>query len=326
MRSRIKSTCAAFAAFTLTSLTANASSITVDSVTQRWPWNNKVDITYTVSGGQDVSAGVYAKIVFTATIGGAEYTIDGVSDIGANASDGQHTVTWTVPDSIKVKATDCTMTAKLTSADNPSGDDYMVVDLDTGAIAYEGLLSTQEASNERYNTDTYKQTKLVLRKVPIGSYQVGAANNGANTAKTWDLAKYNDGATYYIGIFPVTQSQYTKIVGSNPSSKTTNYTNSNLTYDLLCASDTIENRPVETVSWQTLRGSDGLSHALGTLEPSSSGSFLQRLNNMAGLSADGYGFDLPTEIMWEIAARAGGGAQIYRQNRTTVNGTQSEAL
>ncbi|MBQ3097067.1 MAG: hypothetical protein IJC66_02825, partial [Kiritimatiellae bacterium] len=51
------------------------SSITVDSVVQRWPWNNKIDITYTVSGGQNISAGVYAKIVFTATIGGKAYTI-----------------------------------------------------------------------------------------------------------------------------------------------------------------------------------------------------------------------------------------------------------
>ena len=36
---------------------AEASSITVDNVAQRWPWNNKIDITYTVSGGQDVALG-----------------------------------------------------------------------------------------------------------------------------------------------------------------------------------------------------------------------------------------------------------------------------
>ena len=76
---------------------ANAASITIDSVTQRWPWNNKVDITYTVTDGQNVAAGVYAKLVFTATIAGQTYTIDGVHDIGASASDGTHTVTWTPP-------------------------------------------------------------------------------------------------------------------------------------------------------------------------------------------------------------------------------------
>ena len=42
---------------------AHAASVTIDSVTQRWPWNNKVDITYTVTDGQDVGMGIYARIV-----------------------------------------------------------------------------------------------------------------------------------------------------------------------------------------------------------------------------------------------------------------------
>ena len=63
---------------------AYASSITVDNVAQRWPWNNKLDITYTVDGGQDVSAGVYAHIEFTAHIGSTNIVIDGVHEIGAN--------------------------------------------------------------------------------------------------------------------------------------------------------------------------------------------------------------------------------------------------
>ena len=75
-------------------MAANAASITIDSVQQRWPWNNKVDITYTVSGGQDVAAGVYARIEFTANIAGTEYLIDGVHDVGASASDGTHTVMY----------------------------------------------------------------------------------------------------------------------------------------------------------------------------------------------------------------------------------------
>ena len=77
---------------------ANASSITIDSVTQRWPWNNQFDITYTVTDGQlltaDGTGDVYCKIVFNATIGGQTYEIDGVTNIGASANSGTHTVTW----------------------------------------------------------------------------------------------------------------------------------------------------------------------------------------------------------------------------------------
>ena len=48
------SACMALVASTALAFVAFAASITVDGVAQRWPWNNKVDITYTVSGGQDV--------------------------------------------------------------------------------------------------------------------------------------------------------------------------------------------------------------------------------------------------------------------------------
>ena len=152
---------AAAAVVAATPFTAVADSISVDNVVQRWPWNNKLDITYTVNGGQNVAAGVYARIVFTANIGGRSFTIDGVHDVGANASSGTHTVTWTLPPGLR--ANDCTMTAQLLSADNPSGDDYMIIDLDSGEIMYEGLLASQEASNARYNTDLYKSTNSANR-------------------------------------------------------------------------------------------------------------------------------------------------------------------
>ena len=115
---------AALLAVGFLALGADASSVTIDSVTQRWPWNNKVDITYTVTGGQtltpDGSGDVYCRLVFHANIGGQTYEIDGVTNVGASASSGQHTVTWTPPADLRVKALDCTMTATLLSADNPS--------------------------------------------------------------------------------------------------------------------------------------------------------------------------------------------------------------
>ena len=84
-------------AISLAALCARAAlavpSITVDSVVQRWPWNNKIDITYTVGGGQNVAAGVYARIVFTANIGGASYTKMSTATYAAPAAyptSGQH--------------------------------------------------------------------------------------------------------------------------------------------------------------------------------------------------------------------------------------------
>ena len=284
-----------------------AASITVDSVAQRWPWNNKIDITYTVSGGQDVALGVYARIVFTASIGTTNIVIDGVHDVGANASNGTHTVAYTLPSGLK--ASGCTVTAQLLSADNPSGDDYMVVDLNTGTVSYEGLLATQDDSNARYNGDaTYKTTKLVLRKVPawaarsqlpnasalssLTGYPTGHSDYNASSSATLknSPAYWQTTRDFYIGVFPVTQSQYNKIYGSNPS-----YCKGDVTGNLAA------HRPVETVSWNTLRiSTTAPSEAIPAGSSASSGTFFQRLNFKTGMY-----FDLPTEIMSEIAQRAG---------------------
>ena len=257
------------------------SSITVDGVAQRWPWNNKLDITYTVSGGQNVEAGVFAKVEFTATIDGITYDIDG-SSIGANASNGTHTATWTVPSGLRAKG--CTMGARLLSSDSPSGDDYMVVDLDTGAVTYEGLLATQDASNRRYLNDIYKTDKLLLRKVAGGrEYKVGDGHNEAHTCRKWPVDR-----DFYIGVYPVTQYQYKKLCDDNPSSCTSEK-----------QGNEIRLRPVETVSWNDLRVAGTAPTTPIPASASGDGTFFQRLNHKTRRY-----FDLPTEVMFEIAERA----------------------
>ena len=278
------SACIAVVATTTLAFVASAASITVDSVAQRWPWNNKIDITYTVSGGQDVAAGLYARIVFTANIGGTAYTIDGVHDVGASANDGTHTVTWTLPSGLK--ATGCTMTAQLLSAGNPSGDDYMVIDLTSSdpatAVSYEGLLASQDYSNARYNVDAYKQSKIVLRKVPAGgTYQTGKSGQSDNTVKQWTTDR-----DYYIGVFEITKGQYNRLVGSG------NY---------------LDASPKNGISWTDFRASVAPNEHIPTVD-SNTGTFLQRLNYRVG---NRFGFDLPTEVMYEIAARAGTTTDFY---------------
>ena len=309
-------------------MAANASSITIDSVTQRWPWNNRVDITYTVTDGQTLTADpandVYMKVVFTATIDGTPYTIDG-SAIGASATGSaggtQHTATWTPPADLKVKASGCTMSAALYAADAPSGDDYMVVDLDTGDVTFEGLLYSQDLSSARYNTDTYKEDKMVLRKVPRWADRASLPNattalaslsgypTGDNTsASSYDASsnKQTNWVTrldYYIGIFPVTQAQYVKFGQGNPSGNTA-----------VIEGNTIGHRPVENMTWNDLRGSEtGYGEPVPTVE-TNTGTYLQRLNYKTG---NKFAFDLPTEVMSEIACRAGkNGGHYYWESGT----------
>ena len=282
-------------------LSANAASITIDSVQQRWPWNNKVDITYTVTDGQNHAAGVYCGIEFNVSVPGyGDILVHGYS-LGASAEgDGngkQHTVTWTAPSGLK--SVDCTISATLFTTNVPSGNDYMIVNLSSGEVYYEGLMTTQEASNSRYNVAEYKEGKLVLRKVPkwadhgdlpnadaltaLGGYPTGDNVNysSTNSRKNWQTAK-----DYYVGMFLVTQKQYTNLGLSNPSQMTRAKTG-----------DVVEHRPVEYLNWQTVRGN---IQSTDSMTASSNGTFFQRLNFKTGLY-----FDLPTEVMFEIAQRAG---------------------
>jgi formylglycine-generating enzyme required for sulfatase activity len=77
---------------------------------------------------------------------------------------------------------------------------------------------------------------------------------------------------YYIGKFEVTQSQWEKVMGSNPSSFNQG----------LLKVDT-RNFPVESVSWNDAQG------------------FIKKLNQLDTL----YQYRLPTEFEWEYSARAG---------------------
>jgi len=291
---------AAIAASAAIPMAANASSITIDSVQQRWPWNNKVDITYTVTDGQNTAAGSYCAIRFNWTVDGVAQTpIEGYA-IGASAEGGengtQHTVTWTAPAGIDSSA--CAITATLFTTNVPSGNDYMIVDLASGEIAYEGLCSTQVESCNRYNTnEMYKTDKLVLRKVPrtvnsgfSGGYPTGHATYNRNTKNTptnWVTAH-----DYYIGVYPVTQGQWTKLGLTNNSYQRTDSTGNKAAL-----------RPVTNMNYADIRGT---AYCTEAVVPNASGMAYLQILNARTLSASGMsGFDLPTEVMSEIAARAG---------------------
>ena len=300
-----KSTCGKLAALTIAgtfALGAGASSITIDSVAQRWPWNNKVDITYTVSGGQTRSAGVYCGLRFAVAANGQTYDFEGYT-LGASAENGQHTVTWTAPTG--VKALDASITATLFTTNVPSGNDYMIIDLGSGAIYYEGLMATQDDSNERYNVAEYKEDKMVLRKVPKWADRAAlpnAASLPSNGYPTGDNTNYSSSNSerkwatdkdFYVGVFNVTRTQYSKVGLSIPTG----------IYTTEVEGDTVAWRPVANMRFDTLRGQANPKTAI---TPNASGNgFLQRLNYRTEAASGISGFDLPTEVMCEIATRAG---------------------
>ena len=250
-------------------LSALAAPPTVSDVTarQRYPWNGKVDITYTVTG--DVAAEAAARGLETPTLqvtatdqtSGNSYTAAALTgDTGVSA--GTHALVWDMnADGLTFVSSDVVFDV---AAIIPR---YLVVDLSAGANASAYPVTyLAEPPTGGFNTDDYKTTKLVLRRLEPGPVP----------ARDATLTK-----PFYIGLFEVTQKQWSLVMGSNPSSFSG------------------DKQPVESVSYNAIRGS-----SLGSQWPTSnavdSDSFLGKLRARTGI-----GFDLPTEAQWEYACRAG---------------------
>ena len=145
---------------------------------------------------------------------------------------------------------------------------YMVVDL-TKSTKAKAITYLDEAPKGGWS-DEHRTTKIVLRKIAPGSFEY-------LPGKSFTITK-----PFYIGVFEVTQKQYEMLMKDNPS-------------EFKGAM-----RPVEKVSYVAIRGSEK-----GREWPKSNkvddGSYLGKLRN----KTSGLEFDLPTEVQWEYACRAG---------------------
>ena len=148
-----------------------------------------------------------------------------------------------------------------------AGEAYMVVDLATGGVTYE------DGTPSAYTNDVYKTTKMVFRKVPAGTYSVQDGAAQATMAQD-----------YYIGVYEVTAGQYALM--QNPNA-TVAATEANMT-------------PRVNVSYNTFRGTQYGNYAPRATSPL--GALTKRVRSATGDVS--FSFDLPTEAMWEVAARA----------------------
>ena len=159
---------------------------------------------------------------------------------------------------------------------------YMVIDLSGGANASSYPVTYLSAVPSGGWTDAYKTTKLVLRRIEPGTFTMGSPTSEPGR-ESWETQhKVTISKPFYIGVFEVTQKQYSLVMGSNPS-----YHKG-------------DKKPVNGVSWNTLRGNANTYNwpSVGTV---ASGSFFGKVRSRIGLQI----FDLPTEAQWEYACRAG---------------------
>ncbi len=250
---------------------------------QQWPWSRLVDVTFLVSGPG--TSAMFGLVVSNGAHEVCRKTALQLEQDGALV-DGQGRVTWDPMDDMPGKLlTRVTFHPYVEAANDGT---YLDVDLVTGAAVYRDASFAAEV-----NADLYKTTHLVLRRVSstrskAWSSKMGGAETyvrGSPTvsetsnwkAMTPHPVKLTQG--FYLGVFEFTKKQWETVCGA-----TAGY----------FAGDT---RPVETVSYQDVRGGRWPLRGYGEV---GRGSLMEKLRARTGLT-----FDLPTAAQWEFACRAG---------------------
>ncbi|MBR4172224.1 MAG: formylglycine-generating enzyme family protein [Kiritimatiellae bacterium] len=177
-------------------------SITNVTAQQRYPWNGKVDISYTVSGDIPASA-PSAMLKVTARDETSETSFVASSLTGdTTLTDGTHSLVW----DMEAQGLAFISTNVIFSVSCEVPPLYCVIDLTSGANASSYPVTyLDEPPSSGFNVNAYKTTKLVLRLIAPGTFMM--------------CGQYQTTLTkpYYIGIFEVTQEQYKLVTGNSPS-------------------------------------------------------------------------------------------------------------
>ena len=193
-------------------------------VNQRWPWSEKVDVDFTLTGDA-------ADVDVTATWDGQSAPVL-LGTIFA-AMPGSNRVTW---DPAATSLAGKTLTGFSVTVAPASADAhrYLVIDLQNGGVSYR---AEPDGTDGKWSDD-YKTTKMAFRRIPAGTYQLGMESNqiakvaggsiDAETATAWKRHDITFSSDFYVGVFKMTGAQCNLLKGNSAG---TDLTPKSVSYD-----------------------------------------------------------------------------------------------
>ena len=245
---------------------------------QRWPWNGKVDIDYTLTKTTTKTTPVFSVRFFYKDDQGSVYELTNVEGEGATGiilGDGSKRTTWDAAAQLGTNVDSKNYEIGVFAEDVTDDATYLVLNLSTYKMTY-GTTGPSVASGA-----SSKYAELWLRRVEAGSFVMGSAST--ETGRTADFEAQHTvtiSKAFYAGVFELTQGQYDRIDSNTAGTSVI---------------------PKGNIVYAGYRGSSyGVTWPAKTDHRVDSTSFFGKLRAKTGNSLI---FDLPTDAQWEMACR-----------------------
>ena len=273
-------------------LSLTASFVFADAINvsayQRWPWNGKVDITYTIPELDTEETRIYAIEYYVSIDGGEPIALNAIEGDGANneavITPGLKKAVWDayqdMPNLSGSKAKIGVIAEDITEESV-----YFKLDIETGKMTV-----SRTAPSVAQGADS-KCKELWFKNVKPGTFLMGSSTaEKFRSTSNENQHEVTITKPFMISVFELTQGQVELMTGENPS------------YYGGTEQGNYKFMPMESANYNKLRGTSA-----GATWPNETDHRVDPDSIIGKIRAhfdNKYLFDLPTEAQWEYACRA----------------------